>query len=134
MIMMDFMKAYDRIDITTMIATLKVINVSETILDLVKLLYENSTSILILKDETGNKTRTKGGVCQGFSLSPYLFIIVLELMAIKMRMDRQMKAVKSPEESKTITSYSKHLKQKNISDDRLSMFVDDSSTITSKPA
>ena len=62
MIMMEFMKAYDRIDRATMVETLEAMNVSETIIDLVKLLYEESTKILILDDEKENKFRTKGRV------------------------------------------------------------------------
>ena len=55
MIMMDLMKAYDRIDRATMVETLEAMNVSETITDLVKLLYDESTAILILNDKKENK-------------------------------------------------------------------------------
>ena len=47
MIMINFMKAYDRIDRATMVETLEAMNVSETVIDLVKLWYEDSTVILI---------------------------------------------------------------------------------------
>ena len=53
-------------------------------------------------------------------------------MAIEMRIDQQMNGVKPPEETKTITSFSKHTNQTDILDDILSMFTDDSSTIASK--
>ena len=92
-IMIDFMKAYDRIDKATIIETLEKMNISKTVINLVQLLYKDSTAILILNDEKGNKFKTKGGVRQGYPLSPYLFIIVLELMAIEMRVNKQMKSL-----------------------------------------
>ena len=92
-------------------------SISKTVINLVQLLYEDSTAILILNDEKGNKFRSTRGVRQGCLLSPYLFIIVLELMAIEMRVDKQMKGVTPPEDTKTITSYSQHLNQQDNPDD-----------------
>ena len=85
MIMMDFKKAYDRIDRKTMEETLREMNFSEKIIDLGLLLYAGSEAIIVTNDEKGERFKTKGGVRQGCPLSPYLFIIVLELMAIEIR-------------------------------------------------
>ena len=60
MIMMDFRKAYDRIDRSTMIETLKAMNISETVIDLILLLYNNSSALIIMNDEKGFRFRTYG--------------------------------------------------------------------------
>ena len=85
MIMMNFKKAYDRIDRKTMEETLRAMNFSEKIIYLFLLLYAGSEATIVTNDEKGERFKTKGGVRQGCPLSPYLFIIVLELMAIEIR-------------------------------------------------
>ena len=77
MIMMDFKKAYDRIDRKTMEETLRAMNFIEKIIDLVLLLYAGSEAIIVTNGEKCKRFKTKGGVRQGCPLSPYLFIIVL---------------------------------------------------------
>ena len=62
--------------------TLREMNFSEKIIDLVLLLYTGSEAIIVTNDEKGERFNTKGGVRQGCPLIPYLFIIVLELMSI----------------------------------------------------
>ena len=68
-------------------------NFSEKIIDLVLLLYAGSEAIIVTNDKKGERFKTKGGVRQGFPLSPYLFIIVLELMATEIREDKQINGV-----------------------------------------
>ena len=57
--------------------TLRAMNFSEKIIDLVLLLYAGSEAIIATNDEKGEIFKTKGVVRQGCPLSPYLFIIVL---------------------------------------------------------
>ena len=92
-IMMDFKKAYDRIDRETVEITLRAMNFGENIINMIKLLYAGSEAVIVTNDIKGEQFSTKGGVKQGCPLSPYLFIIVLELMAIEMRDDRHIKGV-----------------------------------------
>ena len=66
---------------------------------------------------------------QGYPLSPHLFIIVLELMAVEMGDEKEMKGITLNERDQNITSVSNKINQKDNRDDRLSMFADDSSTI-----
>ena len=81
-------------------------NFSEKIIDLVLLLYAGSEAIIVTNDETGERFKTNGGVIQGCPLSPYLFIIVLELMAIEIREDKQIKGVNIHKTHKEISRYS----------------------------
>ena len=85
LILMDFKKAYDRIDRETIETTMKAMNYGDKIIEMIKLLYAESEALVVTNDKKGKNFRTRGGVKQGCPLSPYLFIIVLELMAIEMR-------------------------------------------------
>ena len=76
-ILMDFMKAYDRIDRETIELTLREMNFGEPIIDMITLLYEDSQALVVTNDIKGKTFQTRGGVKQGCLLSPYLFIIVL---------------------------------------------------------
>ena len=77
MIMMDFKKEYNRIDRKKTEETLRAMNFSEKIIDLVLLLYAGSEAIMVTNGKKDERFNTKGGVRQGCPLSPYLFIIVL---------------------------------------------------------
>ena len=57
MIMMDFKRAYDRIDTKTMEETLRAMNFSEEIIDLVLLLYAGSEAIIVTNDEKVKDSR-----------------------------------------------------------------------------
>ena len=65
MIMMDFKKAYYRIDRKKMEDTLGAMNFSEKIIDLVLLLYSGSEAIIVTNERKGERFKTKGGVRQG---------------------------------------------------------------------
>ena len=78
----DIKEAFTKADGTTMEETLKATNVSDKIINLTKLSYKESETIVVTNGKKGEIVRTEGGVRQGCPLSPYLLIIVLEPMAI----------------------------------------------------
>ena len=82
MIMINFKKAYDRIDSKTIEETIRAMNFGGKIIDLFLLLYAESETIIVTNEKKSEIFKTKGGVRQGCPLSPYLFIIVTELMEI----------------------------------------------------
>ena len=91
--MMDFMKAYDRVDRETMMEIMKMMNIGENFRNMIHLLYDDSMARVVVNGEMGDKFRTEG-VKQGCPLSPLLFIIVLELLAIDMRESDGIKGIK----------------------------------------
>ena len=93
MIMMDFMKAYDRVDRGAMMETMRAMNFGERFLEMIEMLYAKSVAKVIVNGEMGEEFETCGGVRQGCPLSPYLFIVVLELMAIAMRESNEMEGI-----------------------------------------
>ena len=138
MILMDFQKAYDRVDRDAMEQTMREMNFPSTIMELINLLYTDAEAIVIVNNKFGTKFKTNGGVRQGCPLSPYLFILVLELMAIEMRDDESIQGIKLAAETihpttthiaKFISSFSHKEQQIENTDDRLSMFADDSATL-----
>ena len=142
MILMDFMKAYDRVDRYAMEQTIEKMNFPQTIIDLISLLYTDAEAIVVINDELGQRFSTHGGVRQGCPLSPYLFIIVLELMALEMKDDETIEGVKiaaarTREITSKITTIIRSLSHKQTQgeneDDRLSMFADDSATFVTAP-
>ena len=60
MIMMDFMKAYDRVDRDTVMETMKAINIGEGFRNMVQLLYAGSTARVVVNGEMGEEFRTVG--------------------------------------------------------------------------
>jgi hypothetical protein len=94
LIMMDFMKAYDRVDRETMMETMKMMNIGENFRTMVHLLYTRSMATVVANGEMGEKFRTEGGVRQGCPLSPLLFIIVLELLAIDLRESDEIEGIR----------------------------------------
>ena len=70
------------------------------------LLYVGSEAIIVTNEKKGERFKTKGGVRQGCPLSLYLFIIVLELMEIEIREDKQIKGVNIHTPHKKISRYS----------------------------
>ena len=93
--------------------TLRAMDFSEKIIDLVLILYARSEAIIVTNDEKCEGFDTKGGVRQGFPLSPYLFIIAIELMEIEIREENQIKGVNIQTPHKNISSYSHMNKQQD---------------------
>ena len=128
-LMMDFKKAYDRIDRETIEQTMRKMNYGENILKLIKLLYTGSQATIITNEMKGEYFKTKGGAKQGYTLSPYLFIIALELMAIEIRKEKAIKGIELANRNERLNSVSNKNRQPDNIDDRISLFADDSSTI-----
>ena len=111
---MDFEKAYDRVNRETMLAVLKTMGFGEQFRGMVETLYAGVEAKIQVNGELTEPLAMKGGVKQGCPLSPYLFICVLELMAVAVRQDQQIAGIKEPESGAT---------------DKLSLFADDTKPI-----
>ena len=97
---MDFEKASDRVDREVMIETMRSMNFGEKFIQMVELLYEGSVARVIVNGELGPNFKTEGGVKQGCPLSPLLFIVVLELLAIEMRESVEVEGITINKEEK----------------------------------
>ena len=75
-----------------MIKTLQKMGIEETYLNIIKTIYDKPTANIL----NGEKLRTfplRSGTRQGCSLSPLLFNIVLEVLAIAIREEKEIKGI-----------------------------------------
>lgn len=80
----DYQKAFDSISHNSIWEALKVNNIDGTYCNLIKNIYERSTSRVSL-ETNGPEIKIKRGVKQGDPLSPKLFIAVLEMIFKKLK-------------------------------------------------
>ena len=117
-ILIDFMKAYDRVDREAMFMTLQGMNFGDEFINMTRVLYKQVLVTINVNDELTEEFVTGGGVRQGCPLSPYLFIMVLELLAIELKKSTDYTGIVEP-----ITGQ----------EDKASFFADDSSIYPGKP-
>ena len=83
--------ALDKIQHLFMIKTLHTMGIEETYLNIVKAIYDKPTANIILNDEKLKAFPLGSGTRQGCPLSPLLFNIVLEVLAMAIREEKEIK-------------------------------------------
>ena len=84
-ISIDAEKAFDKIQHPFRIKTLQKMGIEGTYLNIAKAIYDNLTANIILNGEKLKEFPLRSGIRQGCPLSPLLFNIVLEVLAIAIR-------------------------------------------------
>ena len=84
-ISIDAEKAFDKIQHPFMIRTLQKMGIEGTYLNIVKAIYNKPTANIILNGEKLKAFAPRSGIRQGCPLSPLLFNIFLEVLAIAIR-------------------------------------------------
>ena len=87
-ISIDAEKAFDNIQHPFMIKTLQKAGIEGTYLNIIKAIYDKPTANIILNGEKLKAFPPKSGTRQGCPLSPLLFNIVLEVLAIAIRAEK----------------------------------------------
>ena len=87
-ISIDAEKVFDKIQHSFMIKTLQKAGIEETYLN-IKAIYNKPTANIILNGKKLKAFPLKSGTRQGCSLSPLLYPIVLEVLAIAIREERK---------------------------------------------
>ena len=90
----DAEKAFNKIQHPFLIKTLKKVRIKESYLKIIKALYERPNTNIILSGEKLRAFPLRSGTRQGCPLSPWLFNIVLEVLAAESRQHKE-KASKS---------------------------------------
>ena len=98
-ISIDAEKAFDKIQYPFMIKTLQKTDVEGTYLNIVKAIYDKPTGNIILNVEK-LKAFPPRGKRKGFPLSPLLFNIVLEILAIAIGEEKEIKGTQNEKEVK----------------------------------
>ena len=86
-------KAFDSLNWNFLLKSLEFFGFRESFLGWIKTFYKNISSCVINNGFSTPSFNLKRGVCQGDLLSPSLFIIVLELMALSIRTNDQVKGI-----------------------------------------
>ena len=89
----DAEKAFDKIQHPFMIKTLQKMGTEGTYLNIVKAIYDNPTTNIFLKGEKLKAFPIRSGTTQGCPLSPLLFNIVLDVLVIAIREEKEIKGI-----------------------------------------
>ena len=79
----DFKKAFDQVWHKGLWQSMANFGISQEIIHIIKSLYDNSSSVVLINNITGSFFNTTVGVRQGCLLSPVLFNIFLEKIMLR---------------------------------------------------
>ena len=92
-ISIDAEKALDKIQHPFMIKTLQKVGIEGTFLNIIKAIYDKPTANIILNGENLKAFPLRSGTRQGCPLLPLLFNIVLEVLAMAIREEQEIKGI-----------------------------------------
>ena len=92
-ISIDAEKAFDKIQHPFMIKTLQKMGIEGTYLNIVKAMYDKPTANLTVNGEKLKAFTLRSGTRQGCPLVPLLFNIVLEVLSIAIREEKEIKGI-----------------------------------------
>ena len=118
LLFVDFEKAFDSLERNVISKVLEVLNFGPVIRKWFSVTYNDVESAAINTGFLTNYIKVSGGVRQGCPLSPFLFILAMEILACKIRKDSGCQGVILP----------------NGQEIKLSQFVDDTTLITLEAA
>ena len=93
----DFEKAFDFLEWNFIVKSLEKFNFGQDFIKWIQTFYNNISSCIINNGHTCQYFQIGRGVRQGDPLSPYLFIICIELLSIAIRQNDQVKGIKIAE-------------------------------------
>ena len=92
-ISLDEEKAFDKIQHPFMIKTLQKVGIEGIYLNIIKAIYDKPTANIILNGEKLRAFPLRSGTRQGCPFSPLLFNIVLEVLAMAIREEKEIKGI-----------------------------------------
>ena len=105
MIFIDFHKVFDSVEWNYLVTCLEAFCFGPDFLRWVKTLYKNIQSCVINNGLTTGYFALERGVRQGDPLSPYLFVVVVETLAIAIRQNEAIKGISIDKEETKLLQY-----------------------------
>lgn len=96
LVFLDWEKAFDRVDHDFMLRVLERMGFGTFFVGAVRALYTNVSSCICINQCISQSFPIHGGVRQGCPLSPYLFIVVLECLAVCIRSNPHIVGITEP--------------------------------------
>ena len=93
---LDQEKAFDRVDWGFLLSILRHIGLGESFIKWVKLLYTDIRSAVLIDGYTSNWFKPSRGVRQGCPLSPFLYVISIEVLAANIRAHPRITGIRLP--------------------------------------
>ena len=84
---------FDKIQHPFVVKTLQKVGIEGTYLNIINAIYNKPTANIILNDEKLQAFLLRSGTRQGCPLSPVLFNIVLEVLAMAIREEKEIKGI-----------------------------------------
>ena len=94
LVAIDFEKAFDSLNFSFLLRVLHAFNFGPSFIQWVRVLYNKDSSCVLNNGFTSGPFSLSRRVGQGDPLSPYLFILALEILAIKIRNDNNIQGIK----------------------------------------
>ena len=93
LLFLDFEKAFDSIEWPFLFHCLKVFNFGSSFCHWISVFYTNISSCVINQGTTSHYFQVTRGVRQGDPLSPFLFILAVEVLAVSIRANNNIKGI-----------------------------------------
>ena len=92
-LLLDIEKAFDSVSHNFLFQTLEHFNFGNNFINSIKTLYSARQSYVINNGFLTERIALKRGIFQGCPISPYLFLLVIEIMALSIRQNDQIKGI-----------------------------------------
>ena len=86
-IFLDQEKAFDRVDHGFLFKTMKAFGIGDTFIKWISSIYSNASSVLNINGFLSDQIPLKRGVRQGCPLSSLLYVLVIEVLALQLRLN-----------------------------------------------
>lgn len=77
-----FYQAFDSVEFPFIVKSLNIFGCGPNFINAIQTLYNNANALIKLQHGTYQRFNLERGICQGCPISPYLFLLPLQLLAI----------------------------------------------------